>query len=82
MGPLSSCHSRDDREGLTGFHGRCEPIQKAYVLVGQEDVDEATQFPGLIEKAVGQAGISRIEGLATPVAEGQTLSIVPAVAGG
>ena len=43
--------------------GVAKPVEEADVLVGQEHVDEAPQLPGVVEQALGEAGVGGVEGL-------------------
>ena len=60
-GGSASGDGGDDGEGLAVGHRGVETLEEADVLVGQEDVHEAAQRPGLVEKAVGEAGMGGVE---------------------
>lgn len=79
--------------GLTGGAGEVEveastvgealkALDAAHPGLGERLFDEAGQLRRFVNVFVAEEDIRFLEGLATPVLDGQTVSVVPAVAGG
>jgi molybdopterin synthase sulfur carrier subunit len=57
-------------------------LDAAYAGLGGRLFDDAGELRRFVNVFLADEDVRFLQGLATPVAEGQTLSIVPAVAGG
>jgi sulfur-carrier protein len=57
-------------------------LDAAYAGLGQRLFDEAGELRRFVNVFLADEDVRFLQGLATPVADGQTLSVVPAVAGG
>ncbi|MGH9090402.1 MAG: ubiquitin-like small modifier protein 1 [Acidimicrobiales bacterium] len=57
-------------------------LDSAHPGLGERLFDEAGELRRFVNVFLADEDVRFMEGLATPVADGQTLSIVPAVAGG
>src|ERR1700689_2073165 len=60
---LPAGHGRDDGDDLALADRRVQAVEKADVLVGQKDVHEPAQLATLVEQALGEARVPRIEGV-------------------
>ncbi len=57
-------------------------LEKLHPGVGERLFDEGGQLRRFVNVFVAEEDVRFLDGLATPLSDGQTLSIVPAVAGG
>ena len=57
-------------------------VDAAHPGIGERLFDDAGQLRRFVNVFVADEDVRFLDGLETPVADGQTLSIVPAVAGG
>ena len=57
-------------------------LDAAYPGIGERLLDESGELRRFVNVFVADEDVRFLEGLATPLATGQTLSVVPAVAGG
>ena len=57
-------------------------LDTAYPGIGERLLDEAGELRRFVNVFVADEDVRFLEGLATPLAAGQTLSVIPAVAGG
>jgi len=57
-------------------------LDAAYAGMGERLFDEAGKLRRFVNVFVADEDVRFLEGLDTPVSEGQTVSIIPAVAGG
>jgi hypothetical protein len=53
---------RDQGNDGTGRKSRVESLEEADVFVGHKDVDESTDFTGVVEHAGGQTGVEGLHG--------------------
>ncbi len=57
-------------------------LEAAYPGIGERIFDEGGRLRRFVNVFLADEDVRFLDGLATPVSEGQTISIVPAVAGG
>ncbi len=57
-------------------------LTEQFPLLGKQLYNEQGQLRSFVNIYVGDEDIRYLQGLATPVPEGETVSIIPAIAGG
>jgi molybdopterin synthase sulfur carrier subunit len=79
--PLAGGASEVELEGGT-VADLLKALDAAHPGFGERLFDEAGQLRRFVNVFVAEEDIRFLDGLTTPVADGETVSIVPAVAGG